>query len=241
MLYVSGYTFSIFLLTTMLYYFTPFKYLLFFDEEFVDYQNKQIISLSKKVNFLTRELEQLSSTNKKLKFINMLADSTSADTLAKKKKELIKKKHNIFGGDILELVNEILPEKKEDSGNTKSMYFVSPSNGYTTRGFDKSLGHWGIDYSLKIGTPVVAAADGYISFADFTVGDGNMVIINHKEDYISIYKHLKCITKKVRDNVKMGETIGLSGNSGSETSGPHLHFELWKSGKPINPSPLIIK
>lgn len=94
----------------------------------------------------------------------------------------------------------------------------------------------GIDFVIKTGTPVYSAAGGYIVFADFTVNDGYMVIIAHSDGYITVYKHCSVLLKKARDIVSEGEMIALSGNTGELSTGPHLHFEIWKDGKPLGPS-----
>lgn len=230
---VLSYTFLVFLITSLFYYFTPIKYLLFFNEDFFEYQNEQLLQLNKKVIFLTKELEELASTNKKLKYLEILADSLSADSLAAKKHEIIKKKKNIFGGDLFILVENIL--------NYKQNIFVKPAIGFITRNYDKNLGHIGIDISLKNGTPIVASEAGVIIFAGYTVDDGNTVMILHSDNYISVYKHLSVIYKIKGARVKRGETLGLIGETGTTAEGPHLHFEILKDGNPIDPLSVLVK
>jgi lipoprotein NlpD len=79
-----------------------------------------------------------------------------------------------------------------------------------------------------------------VVFSDYTFTDGYKIIINHSNDYISIYKHCSSLLKNERDFVLQGELIALSGNSGEISSGPHLHFEVWKNGKPVDPKNVII-
>ena len=98
----------------------------------------------------------------------------------------------------------------------------------------------GVDFVVKEGTPVYAASGGYIVFSDYTIDDGYMIIIIHRDGYISIYKHCSSLIKGVRDNVEQGELIALSGNSGKHTTGPHLHLEIWRDGKPVNPEKQFI-
>jgi murein DD-endopeptidase MepM/ murein hydrolase activator NlpD len=99
----------------------------------------------------------------------------------------------------------------------------------------------GIDFVVKTGTPVYVSANGFIIFANYTVKDGNMIIVSHPGNYISVYKHCSSLLKKERETVVQGELIALSGNTGEITTGPHLHFEIWKEGKPINPITILIK
>jgi len=123
----------------------------------------------------------------------------------------------------------------EEGSEEKIDYFIKPVNGFISRGFNTDKGHIGIDFVVKVGSPVYAAANGYVVFADYTSRDGYMMIINHTNDYITVYKHCSILLKKIRDRVFQGELISLSGNSGEITTGPHLHFEIWKQGQPINP------
>jgi murein DD-endopeptidase MepM/ murein hydrolase activator NlpD len=233
LLIVGGYSFFLILLTTLIFYFTPLKYVLFFDEEFIDYQNQQIISLNRKVIFLTKELEELVSANKRLKYLEIMADSISAESLAVKKKEILKQKKNIFGGDLYFIIEKFI---KDDN-----LIFIKPANGFISRTFDEKLGHIGIDYSLKVGTPVVAIEDGIVLFSDYSAKDGNFIIIQHRDNYTSIYKHLKNCLKEKGSKVKRGELIALSGDSGMDASGPHLHLEILKNGIPIDPLTVIVK
>lgn len=93
---------------------------------------------------------------------------------------------------------------------------------------------------MKSGTPVYAAANGYVIFADYTTEDGYMIILDNNNGYITVYKHCSVLLKRARDVVLQGETIALSGNTGEISTGPHLHFEIWKDGKPINPEKILI-
>jgi murein DD-endopeptidase MepM/ murein hydrolase activator NlpD len=88
---------------------------------------------------------------------------------------------------------------------------------------------------VKERTPVYASAGGYVIFADYTINDGYMIILNHLNGYISVYKHCSSLVKRTRENIEQGELLALSGNTGRKTTGPHLHFEIWKNGKPVDP------
>ena len=95
-------------------------------------------------------------------------------------------------------------------------------------------GHFGVDLSAKEGSVVSAAGDGIVAFANWTVESGNLVIIDHQNGYISIYKHNASILVVERKFVYRGESIALLGSSG-HSSAPHLHFEIWKHYVPIDP------
>ena len=128
----------------------------------------------------------------------------------------------------------------EKDKQSKSYYFSKPADGFISRGFDPERGHMGIDFVIKTGTPVFAAANGYVIFADYTTKDGYMIILNHNNGYISVYKHCSVLLKRARETVLQGEVIALSGNTGEISTGPHLHFEIWKNGEPIDPKKVLI-
>ena len=77
-------------------------------------------------------------------------------------------------------------------------------------------------------------------FSDHTLDDGYMIIIIHPNDYISVYKHCSSLLKRKREKIIQSEMIALSGNTGHKSHGPHLHFEIWKNGQPLNPQKLFI-
>ena len=200
----------------------------------------QVNLLNKKLLFLTRELESLKSTNSQLKYAIMLGDSTLLDSLSQSADSTQKSKANISGGNLFEVVKKLYNEVVTRPKSAKNLYFTSPVNGFISRGFNPENGHFGIDYVVKSGTPVYASASGYVVFSGYTVKDGYMLIINHPENYVTVFKHCSVLMKKSREEVNQGEVIALSGNSGEITTGPHLHFEIWKDGKPINPNSVLI-
>lgn len=118
--------------------------------------------------------------------------------------------------------------------------FGSPARGYFTRGFDAPNGHFGVDIAGNDGSPVSAAAGGRVIFAGWTYDYGFEIILEHDKGYTTVYKHNQALMKKVGDEVRRGELIALLGNTGSTSSGPHLHFEVWKNGSVQNPMNYLI-
>lgn len=113
----------------------------------------------------------------------------------------------------------------------------TPSDGFgTTRYFNGEIlqRHTGIDYALPIGTPVKAAADGVVVLSDSLPIRGGYVLVDHGSGLFSGYAHLSERWVVVGDEVKMGEAIGSSGNTGRST-GPHLHWEMAVGGTWVNP------
>ena len=223
----------------LIFSYTPAKYLLPFDVDInLATQKAEINELNKKIFFLTKDLENLSSLNKKLKIAVTMGDSSLVDSIKSSGKQA-GKKENPFGGNIFAVVERLFLTAQQDS--VQQIYFIKPIPiGFISKNFQVDKGHFGIDFAVKSGTPVLAAASGYVVFADYTSSDGYMIIIQHENNYTTVYKHCSALLKKVRDHVIQGETIALSGNSGYNTTGPHLHFEIWKDGQTINPTTVLI-
>ena len=117
--------------------------------------------------------------------------------------------------------------------------FFSPIKGEITQNFNYNENHFAIDIAADIGTPVKSVLDGKIIFSEWSLETGYVVVIDHGENIISVYKHNSKTLKEQNDFVQAGEVIAYSGNQGNLSSGPHLHFELWKNGTPIDPEPLL--
>ncbi|MDC1195272.1 M23 family metallopeptidase [Flavobacteriaceae bacterium] len=117
--------------------------------------------------------------------------------------------------------------------------FFPPVNGPISSGFDVNEKHFAVDVVIPRNTPVKATADGRVLFASWTSDASYVIIIDHGEELISVYKHNSSLTKVQGDFVKSREVIAISGSSGELSTGPHLHFELWNNGIPLNPTTFI--
>lgn len=117
--------------------------------------------------------------------------------------------------------------------------FFPPVNGSLSAGFDPNETHFAVDIVVPKNTPVKATADGRVIFSSWTSDTGYVIIIDHGDELISVYKHNSSLTKTQGDFVKSREVIAVSGASGELSTGPHLHFELWYNGTPLNPSTFI--
>jgi len=144
--------------------------------------------------------------------------------------------------------DSLLREKvnKEDKYNlfesaTSKVNFVlfPPVNGTISESYNAKEKHFGIDVVVAKNTPVKATSDGTVIFSEWTAETGYVIIIEHSYGLISIYKHNASLTKSQGELVKSGEVIATAGNTGELTTGPHLHFELWSDGYPINPTNFI--
>jgi len=120
-----------------------------------------------------------------------------------------------------------------------STVLFPPVKGLITEKFNPKKKHYAVDIALAKNTPIKSILSGRVIFADWTPNTGNVVIIRHNNGFISIYKHAASMTVAQNDIVKTGEVIALAGSTGQESTGIHLHFELWKDGYPIDPSIFI--
>ena len=118
-------------------------------------------------------------------------------------------------------------------------YFVKPIEGIVSSGFQSNEKHYGVDLIAPKDTPVKAIKDGHVILADWTMDTGYTIGIQHNNNLVTFYKHNSGLLKKVGDSVKGGESIAIIGNTGFQTNGFHLHFELWHNGIPVDPSGLM--
>lgn len=114
-----------------------------------------------------------------------------------------------------------------------------PVNGIISQPFSLEDKHYAVDIVTEKNAPVKATADGTVIFAEWTAETGYVIILEHSYGLISVYKHNAALTKEQGEMVKAGEVIAIVGNTGEFTTGPHLHFELWNEGYPINPTDFI--
>lgn len=127
----------------------------------------------------------------------------------------------------------------KEEANNEYYHFFPPVEGIVSRSFDEKTGHYGTDIVAKSNAKVSAALDGVVIFTDWTVKTGYVIQVQHANNLVSIYKHNSTLLKKQGDYVRAGEVIAVVGNTGEETTGAHLHFELWRSGNPLNPENFI--
>lgn len=119
-------------------------------------------------------------------------------------------------------------------------YFYAPVKGIVSQEYKPSQQHFAIDIVTEPDEGIRATLDGIVLFSEYSAETGNVMIIQHSNDLVSVYKHSSVNLKNVGSFVKAGEVIGIVGNTGRHSSGPHLHFELWQGGKPLNPQEYIV-
>ncbi len=121
----------------------------------------------------------------------------------------------------------------------EQLFFMPPVSGEVVSVYDLNKSHYGVDVAAPKNTAVKAAADGVVISSGYTVETGYSIAIQHPNNVVTMYKHNSVLLKKAGSSVKAGEAIAIIGNSGENTSGPHLHFELWHKGRAVNPSDYI--
>lgn len=199
------------------------------NEMFID-SIKQKIELNEKylnnIKHLLRyneplPLEVKQSTDTTINYKNLNLSASREDSLFRKKVEQEEKYSITFDKNIESLFVQY--------------HYFTPTKGVIINKFNKPHQHFGIDIATKAKERVFSILDGHVIYAGYTSESGYMIIIQHKEQLLSVYKHLDQIFTEVSQKVSAGEIIGIVGNTGELSTGPHLHFELWHKGQPINP------
>ncbi len=126
------------------------------------------------------------------------------------------------------------------AGNPTTTHFLPPTKGLIINRFNPEQNHFGVDLVTDINQPVLAVKEGTVIFANWTLETGYVIQIQHNNNFLSLYKHNAELLKRVGEFVNAGEAIAIVGNSGELTTGPHLHFELWQNGSPLNPESHIL-
>lgn len=195
-----------------------------------------------------RELEQEIGTQEKfIKDIQaVLLGKISPDSISSRPKEMktidlknVKVATSIDEGKLARKVKDDMrtTQKKDLSSITNSL-FDAPVKGYISEKFSID-NHPAVDIVCKKGSTIKACLDGVIVYSGYTKNDGYFTIIDHGNKYISIYKHNKINLKQIGQRIQLGDPIAIAGNSGENSTGPHLHFELWFEQTPIDPLTLM--
>lgn len=128
-----------------------------------------------------------------------------------------------------------LQRESRDGNSTRTIPFL-PIEGEVSSNFDVAAGHHGIDFVAPVGSVVHAVDDGTVVMASYTVDGGYVMAIQHTQNRMSIYKHNASLMHEVGEPVRVGEPIAILGGTGTHSTGPHLHFEWWVGGSPLDPS-----
>ena len=226
-------TFSVIFFTYLIIAFTPIKshiipgYQSASDHAHLIENNKRLFELQKKVQSKIEYSLKLDSTFKDF--------GISLDSIDKMNVEKV----------CLDGKNKLIPDKfinfsiTDESKSLAYFHFFKPITGLISKNLKIEEGHNGIDIVAEKNEGVKSTLKGKVIFSEWTLETGHVIAIQHSNDLISIYKHNSVLLKKEGALVKAGEVIAIVGNSGKFTSGPHLHFEIWFKGTPLNPKEVI--
>lgn len=120
------------------------------------------------------------------------------------------------------------------------LIFFRPTLGMVSAAFDTEKQHFGTDIAANPGESVLAVLDGTVILNTYTAENGYLIEVQHSRNFVSVYKHCGSLLKKAGDSVKAGEAIATVGSADENSSGPHLHYELWHQGKAVNPEQYIL-
>ena len=234
------FTTALIALTVVLIFFTQLK------EYVPGYSSLELLKSSKELSFKTDSIEKMIALNNQ--YYNSIKKVLigELDTIAFNKDSILSEiNSDLFSSELSpssedSLLREYIEE--EDMFNlTKNQLLIQnkilfqPVLGEVTQKFNYKENHFAIDIAVDTGTPIKAISDGRVVLSEWTMETGHVIIIDHGDMLLSVYKHNSSLVKKQNELVAAGEVIALSGNQGTLTTGPHLHFELWKNGAPINP------
>lgn len=205
-----------------------------------------IIRASMKADSLQAELEALNRYQANLKLI--LQGKVPSDSLAKLQGGNVNYSDLDFEKSEQDSLLRMRVEEEEqyslNSNSERRMsdedYFFPPLRGVITSKFNTGISHYGIDIVAPAGEPIKSALDGTVMIANWTSDGGYVIQVQHANNMISVYKHNSVLLKNVGDKVSAGDPIAIIGNTGELSSGPHLHLELWKNGRPVDPEKLIV-
>ena len=131
-------------------------------------------------------------------------------------------------------------DKDQGKKQIHDLHFFTPVDGIITAAFSPADSHFGVDLVAEPDEVVKAALDGTVTMSTWTLETGYVIQIQHDYELITVYKHNATLFKNAGEKVAAGDAIAIVGNSGELTTGPHLHFELWHDGIPLDPVDYIV-
>ncbi len=245
MAFLSVFVFSSFFVVFLLVLYTPLN-------EYVP--SKSDSELQEKLIFLSLQTDSLknivaardhylSNLENIIRDTNLLLINTSSNI----KKPSLNNEDLVFKPSAEDSLLRITVEAEDNSSiyserpvKNDYLVFFPPVRGLITDDFNSTSKHFGIDVVATEKSRISSVLDGSVVVSHWTAETGFVIMVQHKNDYLSVYKHNSSLLKSVGDFVLAGEHIAVIGNSGELSSGPHLHFELWHKGLPVNPQDYIV-
>lgn len=193
--------------------------------------NRRFIELSKRVDELETDIKAYDTYTNGLK--NMLTGGTNNSAIASKDTILAgqtSSPQSINNNDLIETSR---------ARELDFLKFATPVSGKVSARFDPSINHYGTDIVAAKDTPIKSVMDGIVISADQSISTGKTLYIQHHKNLVSVYKHNSSLLVRTGQTIKTGQAIAIIGNSGEQSTGPHLHIELWYDGKYVNPESYI--
>ena len=237
------------ILVSILIFFTPIKRLV---PGYGDASSGDLLEINRTIASLEKQLKEQKNYTDSFRRMITGDDETENDVKEEKILEIdsLQSVAIIKEDEILrqEVEEEVQSQQRQKMGSInvssndmplEQLYFMPPITGVVSEQFMPDKKHYGTDILAPKNTPVKATLDGFVISSDWTLETGNTISIQHSNNLISFYKHNSALLKETGDYVKAGEAVAIIGNTGTLSNGPHLHFELWHKGKPINPEGFI--
>ena len=231
-------------ITTYIIAFTPLReFIPGYASSKLKHNATQLALQSDSLSIRLKENDAYLNSIKKVLTGNLAFAQLDKDSIiAVEEKELSDKEISPSEAD-LKLREQVTKEDKYNVFETAKakvdLVLFSPVKGIVTEKYSSKDKHFAVDIALAKNTPIKAVLTGTVIFADWTPTTGNVIILRHNNGFLSVYKHSASLTKEQGEHVKTGEVIALAGTTGQDSSGIHLHFELWKDGYPIDPQNFI--
>ncbi len=208
-------------------------------------ERKQMLHLTLKMDSLQTILYQKNLyLNSILKVLKEERDSIPALSNKHQLNQNVLLKANTYEKVVRQEIEQEIIQYRTLSGtgdqSIQNVQFLPPAKGIVISQYDPKAYHFGIDVLGKADEPVRCVDKGVVIYADYSVRDGNCVSILHPFGFVSVYKHLSVVLKRTGDYVNANDLIGMMGNTGSESTGVHLHFELWYYQKAVDPLHYIV-
>ena len=242
------------IVTIMLIVLTPLKeYIPGYDDSGT---RRQVYKLSEKSDSLERVVKQQSTFIKSIQSVleeksltdvqngdnsasnsdtDLTSDSMDIDEISEEEAELRRTMEQ--SGQFKVVGDEQL--NAQQSRNYTLTTLLAPVKGVISAKYDAAKEHYAIDIVTAEKEPVKVTANGVVVLAEWTIDAGYVIVVQHADNLVSFYKHNAVLLKKTGNFVKAGDAIAIVGNTGEQTTGPHLHFELWHNLMPVNPTDFL--
>ena len=201
----------------------------------------KIDSLQNEINMWRIQLvniQRIATGKEPLHLDSLMNLQGSRDNIAEHK-EIYAKDDSLLRATVLQEEQFNLTEKQHHIEQIEGLHFFPPLKGVITEEYNLAIEHPYLDIAAAENSPVYSVLDGTVIYAGWDDESGYVIQVQHENNLVSIYKHNSKLLARTSDKVTAGTPVALVGNTGTLSSAPHLHFELWHKGEPINPAQYI--